>query len=134
MQFKENKKNRTAINITSLIDVMFILIIFFMVTSSFVEQPGMKLELPTIQSKEIARIENLVLYVSQEGDIFLGEKRVPIDNLKAEISAQIPNISEKTLILKADKTAPHGLIVEVMDIAKRSGLTKIVIGTRIEEK
>jgi biopolymer transport protein ExbD len=132
MQFKEQKRRNMTINITSLIDVMFILLIFFMVSSSFVEQPGMKLELPTIQSKEITRVENLVIFVSKDKEIFLGDKRVPIENLGPEIAIRIPNIKEKTLILKADQDAPHGLIVKVMDIAKRNGLTKIVIGTRIE--
>ncbi len=132
MQFKEKRRRRPALNITSLIDVMFILLIFFMVSSSFVEQPGMKLELPGIQSKEVARVENLVIYISKDQEVFLGEKKVPLDNLGAEISIRIPNISEKTLILKADREAPHGLVVKVMDIAKRSGLTKVVIGTRAE--
>ncbi len=92
----------------------------------------MKLELPTIKSKEVARVENLVMHISEEGVIFLAEKEVTLDNLGLAIEAMIPNIEEKTLVLKADKEAQHGLIVEVMDIAKRSGLTKIVIGTRVE--
>jgi biopolymer transport protein ExbD len=132
MQFKEQKRRRTSINITSLIDVLFILLIFFMVSSSFIEQPGMKLELPTIQSKEVERVENLVMHISQDGAIFLGDKEVSLDNLGSEIEAMIPNIKEKTLVLKADKQTEHGLIVQIMDIAKRSGLTKIVIGTRVE--
>jgi len=132
MQFKEETKRRTTINITPLIDVLFILLIFFMVSSSFIEQPGMKLELPTIKSKEVARVENLVMHISQDGVIFLAEKEVDFDNLGPEIEAMIPNIEEKTLVLKADKATEHGLIVRIMDIAKRSGLTKIVIGTRIE--
>jgi len=132
MQFKEGKKRRTSINITPLIDVLFILLIFFMVSSSFIEQPGMKLELPTIKSKEVERVENLVMHVSADGIIFLDQNEVSLDNLGAAIEAMIPNIQEKTLILKADKKTEHGLIVQIMDIAKRSGLTKIVIGTKIE--
>jgi len=132
VQFKEQKKRRPSINITSLIDVLFILLIFFMVSSSFIEQPGMKLELPTIKSREVARVENVVLHISKEGTIFLADKQVDFDQLQEEIEAMIPNIQEKTLILKADREAEHGLIVRVMDVAKRSGLTKIIIGTRIE--
>ncbi len=132
MQFKENKRKRSSINVTPLIDVLFILLIFFMVSSSFVEQPGMKLELPTIKSKEVARVDNLVLFVSRDEKIFLNDKEIELKNLAGEITAAIPNIEEKTLVLKADKEAEHGLIVEIMDIAKRNGLTRIVIGTRIE--
>ena len=133
MQFKEKKKKSLGINITSLIDVMFILLIFFMVSSSFIEQPGMKLELPTIKSQEVARIENLVMFVSKDGKILLGEKPVSMDSLVVEIERLVPEIKEKTLILKADKATQHGLIVQIMDIAKRSGLKKIVIGTKIED-
>ncbi len=133
MQFKEKKKKSLGINITSLIDVMFILLIFFMVSSSFVEQPGMKLELPGIQSKEVARVENLVMFIAPDGSMSLGSEPVTMENLGATIDKMIPEIEEKTLILKADKAAEHGVIVHVMDIAKRHGLKKIVIGTKIED-
>ena len=134
MQFKEtNKKKSLGINITSLIDVMFILLIFFMVSSSFVEQPGMKLELPAMKSQEVAKVEKMALYVSPDGDLFLNDRPVQLDSLQALIKAVMPNVEEKTLVLKADKSVEHGLVVQVMDIAKRSGLKKIVIGTRVEE-
>lgn len=134
MQFTENKKKKSlGLNITSLIDVMFILLIFFMVSSSFVEQPGMKLELPAMKSQEVAKVEKMALYVSPEGELFLNDQPVSLDSLSALIKTVMPNIEEKTLVLKADKAVEHGLVVQVMDIAKRSGLKKIVIGTRVEE-
>ncbi len=132
MKFKETKKKSPGINITSLIDVMFILLIFFMVSSSFIEQPGMKLELPTTKSREVAKIENLVMFVGSEGEIQLNETPVTLDNLAAEIQNMLPQVKEKTLVLKADKDAAHGQIVQIMDIAKRNGLEKIVIGTKID--
>lgn len=134
MQFKKQQKKKRGIDITSLIDVMFILLIFFMVSSSFVEQPGMKLELPTTKSREVEKVEKLALYVSKEGDLYLNNKPVKLDSLQYVIKAAIPNVKGKTLVLKADKDVHHGLVVEIMDIAKRSGLKKIVIGTRIENK
>ena len=134
MQFKEEKKKKSlGINITPLIDVMFILLIFFMVSSSFVEQPGMKLELPAMKSQEVAKVEKMALYVSEEGELFLNDLPVTIDSLSNLIKRTMPNIEEKTLVLKADRAVEHGLVVQVMDIAKRSGLQKIVIGTRVEE-
>jgi len=134
MQFKEKKKKSVGLNITSLIDVMFILLLFYVVSSTFVEQPGMKLELPSIKSQEVTRVENLMMYISKEGEIHLGETPVTLETLPAEIEKMIPEIGEKTLVLKADKATEHGLIVQIMDIAKRSGLKKIVIGTKIENK
>ena len=132
MQFKDRKRKSLAINITSLIDVMFILIIFFMVSSSFVDQPGMKLELPRIKSQEMARVERLAVFITQDGRIFLNNTPVPLDSLAATLVRVMPNLTEKTLVLKADKAAQHGIIVQIMDIAKRNGLEKIVIGTETD--
>ena len=134
MQFKDQKKKSPAINITSLIDVMFILLIFFMVSSSFIEQPGMKLELPTTKSTEVTRVENLILHVSRQGEIFLNEKQLAIDSVKTYLIIALAQSEEKTLILKADKEAAHGLVVQLMDIAKQNGFKKIVIGTRVDEQ
>ncbi len=134
MQFKSITKKRTTINVTPLIDVLFILLIFFMVSSSFIEQPGVKLELPTIKSRESTRVENLVVHVSKEGEIFLGETQVELENLATALEELIPNAEEKTLILKADVATQHGTVVKVMDIAKQSGLTKIVFGSRVDQE
>ena len=99
MQFNEKPKRRVIINITSLIDVLFLLLIFFMVTSTFLEQPGMKLELPSAKSAEISQVEKLVLYIGPGGEIIFNDQTV----------------------------------VAVMDIAKRAGLEKLVVGTTMEE-
>lgn len=132
MQFSYKVKKRVSINVTSLIDVMFILLIFFMVTSSFIEQPGMKLELPATKSRQVARVEKMVVYINGEGEMFLNDKPVEMETLAAEIKSLLPFAEQKTLILKADKQAEHGLVVEVMDIAKQNGLEKLVIGTRVK--
>lgn len=133
MQFHDQQKKPVTINITSLIDVMFILIIFFMVSSSFIDQPGMKLELPTTENQETVRVEKLVIYISKEGKIFLNDEPIQSDSLMSVLKGKLSYLENKTLVLKADKAAEHGLVVRVMDISKRSGMEKIVIGTRVEE-
>jgi biopolymer transport protein ExbD len=130
VQFKLRPKRRVIINITSLIDVLFLLLIFFMVSSTFLEQPGMKLELPSAKSAEVARLEKLVLYIGPMDEILFNGKVVPLDSLERALVSAIPLAEEKTLVLKADKTVQHGTVVTVMDIAKRAGLKKLVVGTR----
>ena len=132
MQFKEARKKSSPINITSLIDVLFILLIFFMVTSHFIDQPGMKLELPETKTHEITRVENFSVFVSKDGEIFLNNQPVTLDDLGAELVRQVPEANQKALVLKADKLASHGLIIQVMDAAKQSGFKKIVIGTQTD--
>ena len=132
MQFRLKSKRRVIINVTSLIDVLFLLLIFFMVSSTFLEQPGMKLELPSAKSSEVARVEKLVLYIGPNDEIVFNDQVVPIDSLGKAFENAIPLAEEKTLVLKADKMVHHGTVVKVMDIAKRVGLKKLVVGTRME--
>jgi biopolymer transport protein ExbD len=133
LQFSSRQKRRVIINITSLIDVLFLLLIFFMVTSTFLEQPGMKLELPSAKSSEVARVEKLVLYIGTDGTIVFGDRIVPLDSLETVMTSSLELAEEKTLVLKADRMVPHGTVVSVMDIAKRVGLKKLVVGTTIED-
>lgn len=104
-----------------------------MVTSTFLEQPGMKLELPSAKSSEVARVEKLVLYISSDGEIVFADRAVPLDSLEIVLTNSLSLVEEKTLVLKADKMVPHGTVVSVMDIAKRVGLKKLVVGTTIED-
>ena len=133
MQFSIKKKRRVTINITSLIDVLFLLLIFFMVTSTFLEQPGMRLELPSARSAEAARLEKLVLYIGPTGEIVFNDRTVALDSLEYIMAKAVPLATDKTLVLKADKVVQHGTVVKVMDIAKRVGLEKLVVGTTIED-
>ncbi len=134
MQFNEKRRRRVIINITSLIDVLFLLLIFFMVTSTFLEQPGMKLELPSAQSAEVSQVEKLVLFIGPGGEIVFNDQTVALDDLEGVMKDAVPQAKNKTLVLKADKAARHGTVVTVMDIAKRAGLEKLVVGTTMEEE
>ena len=133
MEFNPKKKRRVLINITSLIDVMFLLLIFFMVTSTFLDQPGMKLELPSAESAEVARVEKLVLYISSDDEVVFNDQPISLDDLEETMLAALSDIEDRTLVLNADKAVQHGTVIRVMDIAKKIGLEKLVIGIKMEE-
>jgi len=130
MQFLETRRRKVIINITSLIDVLFLLLIFFMVSSTFVEQPGMKLELPESKSATTQKIKELVLEIEADGTMTLNQDSVSLATLENKFKQLLPSLEKKTLILKADKNVPHGTVVRVMDLAKLSGLEKLVIATQ----
>ena len=134
MQFKKKQKRKPMINITSLIDVMFLLLIFFMVSSTFLEQPGIKLELPHAQSAAIVEQKDYTLFVDKDGKMFLNLDEVNTENLEAKLKAVLPDMEDGALILKADQDVSHGIVVRVMDIAKRSGVKKLVIGTKLDDQ
>lgn len=129
MKLLNKKPAKAILNITPLIDVLFILIIFFVVSSTFLEQPGIKLELPKAQSGDTQRVERAVLYISATSELFLNDDPATLENLSGKLSAMMQNRAEKSLIISADKGVQHGLVVQVMDIARSSSVQKLVIST-----
>jgi biopolymer transport protein ExbD len=129
MQLLNRKKRKVAINITSLIDVVLLLLIFFMLTTSFVEQPGIKLDLPKADSAEGVKSQELEVSISADGSIYLNGEITNLDELAKKIETLLVEIEEKSLVLKADKNALHGTVVKIMDIARQEGLQKIIIAS-----
>ncbi len=132
MRFSEKPKRRVIISITSLIDVMFLLLIFFMVTSTFLEQAGMKLDLPSARSAETTVTRRLVLFIGADNSLVLGDRPISIDDLEAAMAEAAASSEDGTLVLNADKTVQHGTVIKVMDIAKRAGMKRLVVGTKEE--
>jgi len=132
MHIALQSRKKLSLNITSLIDVLFILLIFFMVTSTFQEQPGMKLDLPAAKTSVVEKVQKLTIFIDARQQIFLNDKPYAIDRLETALKKQVAESHPSTLVLKADKTVPHGLVVEVMDLVKQVGIKKLVIATEVE--
>ncbi len=130
MRLSSPRKKKTLINITSLIDVLFLLLIFIMISSTFMEEPGMKLDLPKAESAEIGEKKETTVYITEEGEIFLNSERVTLDELRERLQERLSELSETGLSLKADAAATHGLVVEVMDVARQVGVKKLVVATQ----
>lgn len=130
MQFTTRKRRKVIINITSLIDVMFMLLVFLMISSTFLDQPGIKLELPKADSSVVVEQKDYVLFVDKAGKMFLNDKDIALDNLEAKIKDVLPKMKDSALILKADQDVSHGTVVRIMDIVRKGGVKKLIIGTK----
>ncbi|MCK5222531.1 MAG: biopolymer transporter ExbD [Candidatus Aminicenantes bacterium] len=130
MEFKTKKKKGTIINITSLIDVLFLLLIFMMVSSTFIEDPGIKLDLPETQSAPSVKKSEYILSVKSDGSLFLNEKSLSLDELEENLKSTLVEMKDESLILKGDTNIPYGKVVKIMDIVKKSGVKKLIIATR----
>ena len=130
---RERAASEADLDITPMIDVTFLLLIFFMVSSTFLEQPGIKLELPHAQSAVVTEQKDFTLYVDKEGTLFLNEDEVNVENLLAKLEEIVPNMIDGALILKADQEVSHGIVVRIMDVAKQSGVRKLIIGTKLDQ-
>ncbi|MFZ0389437.1 MAG: biopolymer transporter ExbD [Calditrichia bacterium] len=127
-----SKKSRSLLNITPLIDVLFILIIFFAVSSTFLEQTGIKLELPEAQKSDVQPLDKAVLYIDSEQNLYFNKKEVGLESLGQLLQDVMRRTEDQTLIINADKQVPHGLVVKVMDTARLNGVRKLVVATEKE--
>lgn len=132
MRFREKRIAKSIINLTPMVDMLFLILLFFLVTSSFIEQPNIKLELPSTKYAATSKIEERVLTISQEGDIFFENKPVERKDLVPVLKNAFSKQDDKTLIMRADKNVSYGVIIEVMDAAKGAGLKRIVAPTVLE--
>jgi biopolymer transport protein ExbD len=135
MQFRIRKRRKVIINITSLIDVMFMLMLFLLISTSFYKQQeqGIKLELPSAQTAAAVEEKDYVLFVDKESKMFLNDQQVGMENLENKIKEALPAMKNQTMVLKADQDISHGFVVKVMDVARRSGVKKLIIGTKSEK-
>ena len=120
---------RVLVNITTLIDVVFLLLIFFMVSSTFLEQPGMKLDLPSSKNTDISQKKSYSLSIYPDGKIFFNDKEITTATLAAALQESNLTTSDMAINLLADKNVPHGEVIKVMDIARLSGFKKLIIAT-----
>jgi biopolymer transport protein ExbD len=130
MRFKKHvelEHGLKQIDIAPLIDMVFQLLIFFMLTSSFVLQPGIKVNLPKAVTSETISYENTEIVVSSENVIYLNGQVVTMLELKAFLTQMAER--NQGLLIKSDKRASLGRVVEIWDMCRDLGITKINIAT-----
>ncbi len=128
---RASDKDSGLLDLTPLIDVVFLLLIFFMVSTSFIREPGgIRVELPNSQTQEfINEGEEVVVKVTGDRRLFVDDVPVDEDGLRSELRRKASADPATTVIIKADRTVEHGTVVHVMDLAKRVGLEHIAVAT-----
>ncbi len=128
MRFHTRTRRTPQVIIVSLIDIFAILLIFVIVTTTFKKearpQPAVTIKLPESKTAVAAEqtAEPVVLTVSEKEELFLDDKPVPIDALKATLEETMRSRPKQTLALNIDTKAPFGVVVKVLDVLKESGV------------
>jgi biopolymer transport protein TolR len=113
------------INVTPMVDVMLVLLIIFMVTTPLIQQ-GVKVNLPTTKAAPVeASDKKLVLTIDTSKKVFIGEVEIRFDELEEKLRTNAKLQAEKELYLHADRDLPYGVVVDVMAIAQRAGVTNV---------
>lgn len=131
MEFDRRKKVGTHLNIAPLIDVVFLLLIFFMLSSHFVTQPGIKITLPTAVTAKLHPEKDIIIFITEDNNLYLNEEQITLDNLLDRLRIKVGEAKKKTVVIKADEKIDLGLAVKVMDIAKQAEAEGIVISTQV---
>jgi len=134
MEFEGRKRIRMNLDIAPLIDIVFLLLIFFMLTANFIMQPGIKIKLPQAVTAEPQKEENITVFISRKNEFFLNDRQIGINELKDALKGKLKDSRKKTVILKADETINLGLAVKVIDIARQANAEGLVISTQIKDE
>ena len=134
MRFKRHpqiQNHLEQIHIAPLVNAIFLLLIFFMLTNSFSLQPGVNVLLPRAITSDILREENFTITITGENVIYLNNKIITIKELSREL--QRPASQKRSILIKADRRSSVGRIVDVWDLCRDSGIEKINIATDQEK-
>jgi biopolymer transport protein ExbD len=120
------------INIAPLVDMVFLLLIFFLVTTTFSKETGVTVNKPKAQTARSLTRENIMIAVTERGSINIHNREVDLRSLNAIVRRIIQNRPESRVVIIADENARTGLVVDVMDECKLAGAKKISLAARKE--
>lgn len=134
LDLRPRPRRRPVLNITSLIDVLFLLLIFLMVSSTFLEHPAIELDLPQASTSEPVKVDSMRLAIPEDGRLLLEGEEVEPAALRDRLREAAGESPELLLILEADRGADYGRVVEALDAAREAGVKRISAFTRQPEE
>ena len=127
------KKEDNEINLTPMLDVTFIMLIFFIVTASFVKESGIDVNRPGASTAERKERGNILVAISENGEIWIDKRQVDLRAVRANIERLHAENPEGSVVIQADQNSKNGLLVKVMDAARLAGVADVSIAATVEE-
>ena len=120
------------INMTPMLDIVFIMLIFFIVTTSFVKESGITVDQPTAQTTEQKDQNNILIGISPAGEIWIDKRQVDVRAVRASVERLRAESPESAVIIQADEKSASGLLVRVMDQVRLAGVDNMAIAAKKE--
>ena len=127
MQFHRQRKVRSLLNIAPLIDCVFLLLIFFLLTSSFIEQGGLEIELPESVYAAPLDEKKIMIFLSDKGTVEVNRKPSSLGILRTDLLKFIERLETRRAIIRADRRVDLELLIKVMDLTKDAGINAVNI-------
>ena len=126
-QLSKSKRSAVQVDIAPLMDMVFILLIFFIVTSTFTRETGVEVDKPKAQTASELDKRSILIAITREGTIHVNERQVEWGGLKDVLQQMLVRNPSREVILLGDKNSKTGQLVEVMDICNLAGVAKISV-------
>ena len=133
MKFEVSNKPLSIFSFSSLTDIVLLLVIFFLLTSQFVIQTGVKVKLPGSKTNEQSEPTQLIVTITSAGVVYAGQDETSIEMLSQKLNELKQQSDQNNLIIRADKTVQIDLVIKVIDAAKSIGIGKFTIETEKEQ-
>jgi biopolymer transport protein ExbD len=134
MEFEGRARIGTQLDVTPLIDVVFLLLIFFLLTSTYIAPEALELSLPTSGTASPSENLPVVVSVDRHERLRIGEREVTLEQLEAMLSTELLNRERKAVTLKADSTAQLQPLLDVIDRIRAAGAAELSLATRVESR
>ena len=123
----KSESGPTAMNITPLIDMVFILLIFFAVNASFVKEAGVEIERPSARSAVTQEKANIMIAVTENGEVWVDRQRVDPRSVRGHVERLHAENPEGAVVILADDESQTGLVIEVLDQARLAGVENVAV-------
>lgn len=120
-------REEAQVDLTSMLDIVFIMLIFFIVTSSFVRESGMEVNRPQASNVVSQKEAGIFIAITSANDIYVDKRMVDVERVQATLEHLLLEQPEASLVIQADEHAYNGTVVKVMDAAKSAGVQRIAL-------
>ncbi|HEB78584.1 MAG TPA: biopolymer transporter ExbD [Methylothermaceae bacterium] len=135
MNFRRQRRERIELSLTPMIDVVFLLLIFFMVTTTFQREAALKIELPKAQGVQAPKRQVLEVVIDAGGHYYIDNHELintRIETLKKAMRRALQREGKPVVVITADRRTPHQAVIRVLDAARQLGLSRISFATEMD--
>ena len=133
-RYSQQAEEEPGIDLTPMLDVVFIMLIFFIVTSSFIKESGIEVKRPQADSASSQEKGNILIAVTADGQVWLDKQVVDVRSVRAHVERMRQEQPEGVVVVQADQDARTGLVVQVMDQARLAGVPDVVLAASTESR
>ena len=132
-RYKRHAEEEAGIDMTPMLDIVFIMLIFFIVTTSFVKESGIDVIRPSAATATKKERANILIAITDAGEVWIQKRRVDIRSVRANVEKLHAENPEGSVVIQSDKGAKPGTLIQVMDQVRLAGVTAVSIAAKPQE-